>query len=155
MRDRLIELMRDCCEFTHCLGMKDLSICTNQCTRVGKIADHLLAEGVIVPPCKVGDTVYVITNCENILMHHDNDYFTGTGAIECPFENSCDFEECDDSNLRIFETRVVTIHCEADFGWTFWCEHIHKDFMFSEIGETVFITREEAERALERRKNET
>ena len=26
----------------------------------GKLADHLLAEGVIVPPCKVGDTVWSI-----------------------------------------------------------------------------------------------
>ena len=112
------------------------------------IADALIEKGVIVPPCKVGDTVYAITNCENILMYHDNDYYTGTGAIECPFENSCNFEECDDSNLRIFETRVVTTHCEEGFGWTFWCAHIHKDFMFSEIGKTVFLTREEAEQAL-------
>lgn len=27
----------------------------------GKLADHLLANGVIVPPCKVGDTVYYST----------------------------------------------------------------------------------------------
>ena len=99
-------------------------------------------------PCKVGDTVYVITNCENIIMYHDNDYFMGTGAIECPFENSCDFEDCDDSNLRIFETRVVTIHCEEDFGWTIFCEHINKDIVFSEVGKTVFLAREEAEQVL-------
>ena len=29
---------------------------------VEAIADHLLAEGVIVPPCKVGDTVYWLDN---------------------------------------------------------------------------------------------
>lgn len=106
-------------------------------------------------PCKVGDTVYVITYCKNILMYRDDDYFKGTGAIECPFENSCDFEECDNSNLRIFETRVVVIHCEEDFGWTFYCEHLNKDSAFSEIGKTVFFTREEAEAVLaERKKSE-
>lgn len=30
----------------------------------GNIADYLLANGVIVPPCKVGDTVYKIENGE-------------------------------------------------------------------------------------------
>ncbi len=28
----------------------------------GELAEHLLANGVIVPPCKAGDTVYVIAN---------------------------------------------------------------------------------------------
>ena len=30
------------------------------CGRLERLADYLLANGVIVPPCKVGDTVYVI-----------------------------------------------------------------------------------------------
>ena len=29
-------------------------------------ADHLLANGVIVPPCKVGDKVYIISICKQI-----------------------------------------------------------------------------------------
>jgi hypothetical protein len=37
----------DCCE----LGC-------NEC--YGKIADHLLANGVLVPPCNIGDTVHCI-----------------------------------------------------------------------------------------------
>ena len=43
-----------------------------------RIADHLLDNGVIIPPCKVGDTVFAIpskVNCElNIMhnMHHNN-----------------------------------------------------------------------------------
>jgi hypothetical protein len=31
------------------------------------VADHLLANGVIVPPCKVGDTVYCIDHVWNIV----------------------------------------------------------------------------------------
>ena len=138
MRDRLIELIHD----------SDLSLDSV------RLADYLLANGVIVPPCKVGDTVYVITNCENILMHHDNDYFTGTGAIECPFESSCDFEECNDSNLRICETIVRAMSCEEDFGWSFWFQYINPNFAFSEIGKTVFLTKEEAEKALAKMKGE-
>ena len=40
-----------------------------------ELADHLLANGVIVPPCKVGQTVYVITsqtsNDKNYYMFED------------------------------------------------------------------------------------
>ena len=45
MIDRLIELIHD----------SDLSL------ESVRLADHLLANGVIVPPCKVGDTVYVVS----------------------------------------------------------------------------------------------
>ena len=43
-RERLIELLKDG-------GVRDFPY-------VNALADHLLANGVIVPPCNVGDTVY-------------------------------------------------------------------------------------------------
>ena len=46
MRERLIELI----ESTRYWGSGTSA----------EIADYLLANGVIVPPCKVGDTVYII-----------------------------------------------------------------------------------------------
>ena len=41
----------------------ECKLCTREdtsCIRcgAGKLADHLIANGVVVPPCKVGDTVY-------------------------------------------------------------------------------------------------
>ena len=45
MRDRLIELLNDLNVWDDYISNED-------------IADHLFANGVIVPPCKVGDTVY-------------------------------------------------------------------------------------------------
>lgn len=46
MRDRLIDLLQSVpTDYEGNVG-------------IGAIADHLLAEGVIVLPCKVGDTVY-------------------------------------------------------------------------------------------------
>ena len=47
MRDRLIELIQT-----------SVGGCARHWAEV--IADHLFAEGVIVPPCKVGDMVYCI-----------------------------------------------------------------------------------------------
>lgn len=114
------------------------------------VAENLLANGVIVPPCKVGDTVYVITDCSKIIMHYDNDYDTGTGAIECPFVDVCKFEECNDTNTQVFETYVSFLLCDEYDDWTFHCEDINRSFNFEDFGKTVFLTREEAEQALNR-----
>ena len=62
MRDRLIELVskaREKCNLTNCCDCeyRDAEPLTNCYSYL--IADHLLANGVIVPPCKVGDTVWI------------------------------------------------------------------------------------------------
>jgi hypothetical protein len=52
-RDRLIELQIE--------AYKEWSANTNHDISVAEfVTDYLLANGVIVPPCKVGDTVYTI-----------------------------------------------------------------------------------------------
>jgi hypothetical protein len=55
MRDRLIELVMNTPKLPITVGGR-----TNGKTyqTAGNIADHLLENGVIVPPCKVGDKVY-------------------------------------------------------------------------------------------------
>lgn len=40
-----------------------------------QIADHLLKNGVIVPPCKVGQTVYFLHRLENYITEHKVDNF--------------------------------------------------------------------------------
>ena len=57
MRDRLIELLEQIAGMTDDNACKD---CDGDCVRCAyeTVADYLLANGVIVPPCKVGDTVY-------------------------------------------------------------------------------------------------
>lgn len=52
MRDRLIKLITDSLLFH----------ISKSCKLAENIADDLLAEGVIVPPCKVGDVVWFIRN---------------------------------------------------------------------------------------------
>lgn len=77
MRDRLIELLEKHVLLKYFLGRM----------QVEKLADYLLENGVIVPPCKVGDTVYyicfgkiykgkchAITRHENSLQIHLYDY---------------------------------------------------------------------------------
>ena len=73
------------------------------------IADYLLANGVIVPPCKVGDKVY----------------------FPCEEEQSC-LEEA-----IVSEEICIRYYCND--GGEFSHEH---------VGESVFLSREEAEAKL-------
>ncbi len=105
--ERLIELLKpymsaEACE--HESGSCELGSC-REC-RARDIADHLLANGVILPPCKIGDTVY-----------------------------HTDFG-------RIYEVVVENVVCEAP----------GVSFDEASIGNFIFLTREDAESALERRK---
>ena len=93
------------------------------------LADYLLEHGVIVPPCKVSDTVWWVTeivdeNCEekpNILL----------GEI-------ASFS---------MQKEGLWAFCRYVGGLTFW--HLVSD----DFGKTVFLTRKEAERALKEREN--
>lgn len=60
-RDRLIELIvnADAYDSYECkLCTKDDGACV--CCYAEKLADYLLQNGVIVPPCKVGDVIYAL-----------------------------------------------------------------------------------------------
>ena len=58
MRDRLVDLIKECHKKEN-----DIMFGENRPLEfdewTGIYADHLIANGVIVPPCKVGDTVWV------------------------------------------------------------------------------------------------
>lgn len=143
MRDSLVELIKEAhTKWSYSIGDFE-SVC----------ADHLIENGVIVPPCKVGQTVYVISDCSRIIMLYDNDYFTGTGAITCPYEDACKFTECNDENTQVIETCVSHMLCD-DEGWTFGCENINCCYSFNDIGKTVFLTKSEAEQKLKEMRGE-
>lgn len=89
------------------------------------IAEKLVAEGVIVPPCKVGQTVYF-----PIETHPDEcEPFVDVGTVFA---------------IGIDERHTIWISARYESGLKYY--HTSDD-----IGKTVFLTREEAERALERR----
>ncbi len=123
VRDRLIKLL---CKAP--LGFKTFENQYYKST-ISKIADYLIANGVIVPPCKVGAEIFGV---------FDND---------------------DEQRKEIYEGKVLCFSLDENNllwakmryknGLTYW--HTIDDF-----GKTVFLTKEEAEKALERSKdNET
>ena len=67
MRDRLIELLNEADNKFGCFN----AFCTERATEEAKneLLDYLLKNGVVVPPCKVGDTVYQVdTLFEEIII---------------------------------------------------------------------------------------
>ena len=122
MRERLIDLiyesLHDTCR--ECSAQN----CTDE------LADHLIKNGVIVPPCKVGDKVYVIEPCA------------------C-YNNYSEFDKCHHRRTKATKwlemVRVPTKHhtkCLKLFERPFKIEYLNK------FGKTVFLTKEEAEAAL-------
>ena len=122
MRDRLIELIKD-------LAEDMVAKCGDECDKcshgdcVGKLADHLLANGIIVPPVKVGQTVYDITEF---------------------------IDECEYAEIYEFKSDELTISkCRKTGQYIFSFDGM--DYAYDEFGKSVFLTREEAEKALAER----
>lgn len=104
-------------------------------------------EGRLVElPCKVDSVVYALIKCESIVMWHDNG-INGTGATECPFENQCECEECDDNNLMIVKTMVDLITIEDKYV-RIYLLNINGGFHAADFGKTVFLSYEKAKAAL-------
>ena len=119
-REKLIELL---CKAP--LGFKTFENQYYKST-ISKIADHLIANGVIVTPCKVGDKVYIVKS-----------------------------RTSDDKNLYIIEDVVKRIIFDKSEDTGFIHSRIEffntssvSDWLF----QNIFLTREEAEKALERSK---
>jgi hypothetical protein len=110
------------------------------------VADHLLANGVIVPPCKVGDAVYVISKSRvkeaKVDEVHRYSHYKGFGMrIFAVFDCDDDCEGCP------FEAWSQSYCCEWDCGNAYGCAELAED----DFGKTVFLSREDAEKALKER----
>lgn len=127
MRDKLIELLRNAPKTDIVYGNIKLP---EPVQTLQTIAEHLLAAGVIVPPCKVGDTAYHLTSVDTFNELNVAEIFKG-----------------EVSSITI-EDRLC-IYCLYDNGIVY--DHWYTE---TDIGKSLFFTREEAERALaERRRN--
>ena len=125
MRDRLVKMLaegRELCEKIQCEGCRRSCKGLNDCI-ANVQAEHLLANGVIVPPCKVGDTVYYLNFYNHMLLYRDRFYEAEVARI------------------------VVTKH-GVSIVIRIRGEHTTYEIPYAEFGKNVFITSEEAEQAL-------
>ena len=103
-------------------------------------ADYLLANGVVVPPCKVGDTLWVQWSRNNAVK--EKIYPVKVYALRFDTKKN---------NMRICVEGKFKI---TDFGGEF-THYYNGTFTWNSVGKTVFLTREEAEQKLkERRRDE-
>ena len=132
MRERLIELICNCPSKIMGANMFLEKIAAD-------LADYLIDNGVIVPPCKVGDKVYVIDDVFYLDSYKPYIYHYTKEVLEFMVRSisvSC--------NSKGFWTKKIRI-CQVKNGKT--TDHQH-NINFDDIGKTVFLTREEAEKAL-------
>jgi hypothetical protein len=118
MRDRLTKLLGE----TRIGENKNIPLsCILADASIEKIADHLIENGVIVPPMRLGQTCFE----------------------PCAYRNGVD------------ECRVSSITQKADGSFKIRLTNLRGKWVFEitpdEIGKTVFLTREEAEKALAER----
>ena len=86
----------------------------------GRLADHLLENGVIVPPCKVGDSVFLLT-----------------------------YDEYGIAPIDKGEVYAVSINEGTNWFSVKYKSGLRYDHTFNDFGKIVFLTREQAEKALE------
>ena len=113
MRDRLIDML------AHIGNMRIMRCGLEEC------ADYLIEQGVIVPPCKVGDRVWVHIGLGNI--------------------------------IAAIVTRIETTETPSGEKRSYFAIGVDSpsvSFNDDCIGKTVFLTREEAEKALAERSAE-
>ena len=102
----------------HCRSIHKLEMC-----QLGAIADHLLANGVIVPPCKVGETLYFL---------YDNTFANRPNLTPFVYETNDWYFDIDTKGISILPRSI----------------HSYKGKHHYYLGETVFLSREDAEKAL-------
>ena len=102
-KDHLIELLKEV------VAIQRSSLCPDDPT-YETVAGYLCANGVIVPPCKVGDTIY----------------------------------RRGDPIKKIYEWEVEHIEIYADE--IVFIDDSDNEFTISDIGKTVFLSREDAEK---------
>ena len=155
MRDRLIELLDACgrcdkhTEEKGCVGC-EYEYFEDKCENYlrERMADDLLANGVIVPPCKVGGDVYLLGPevpcyaCKEISAkcqaNCDDCYKNQKWAIK---EATVCGTSMEDNIKRVYMEVKETELTEA-YRYTAW---------FEDFGKTVFLSREDAEKALKER----
>ena len=96
---------------------------------------------LVVPPCKVGDTLWAC-NWKNNQCEIEEMYLCDGRGIEYLVTFDCDGADCKGCPFNRWEQDCSgERYCECEYGCS--------SFKDSDIGKTVFLTHEEAEAALE------
>ena len=113
--------------------------------RLEKLAEADRDGRLVVPPCKVGDTVWAASG-KIIKCEIDEMYLCDGGGIEYLVTFDCDGADCKRCPFNRWEQDCSgERYCECEYGCS--------SFKDSDIGKTIFLTSEEAKAALEATKD--
>lgn len=149
-----------CCEYCNATeeGVDCKECAINECfNKLGEY-ENLEEQGKLLKlPCAVGDTVYVLAECENIPTQLDGTIYGANGepgtatGYYCPYEDNCpfddgDFEDCEKykDKTAVFEDTVLFIACYENE----MCVVTENCAVHSPIGLHAFLTRPESEAKL-------
>ena len=110
------------------------------CMRCKFLLDWSEPEGIVFKgelvsfPCKVGDKVRLKVTCEHIRSFMDWE----TGVVNCPFEDDCNFEECNNGNECELITEVIEIF-NRGLGWYVHLKDLDIEIPVNDFGKTVFL----------------
>mgnify|MGYP000975238163 CR=1 FL=1 len=142
---------QDCIEESNCYeqscGHIEDAIC-----RLKEYED-LEDQGLLLElPCRMGDSIFIVGKCKDFPDRLDGGYWDATGYY-CPYEDSelCPFSDYEDCNsvkdkLGVFEDTFIGMSIEEDNIYLIFENGVRK--YLSDFGNTVFITREDAEKKL-------
>lgn len=131
-RERLIEIIGD-------LPFTDEYMSYNSWEWAEHFADHLLSNGVVCPPCKVGDRVYVDekTWFYNSFLYYENRFIHSKYFVVGEIV----------SIIKTKKQLLIKIRVSNSIH----SRYRHKRYPVSALGKTVFLTKEEAETKLKER----
>lgn len=124
-RERLVELLN---EATFGVNVHTLADHLSRET-IDRVAEYLMANNVVVLPCKVGDTVYYINEYSDIYLCKDTIYEAKVARMVITKNNEIS----------------LVIHIKDESGLTEYPN-------VKNFGKTVFLSREDAENVLKERK---
>lgn len=130
-------------------ALEESKTLTEQLALLNRIRDLAKADKdgrLVMPPCKVGDTVWAASG-KIIKCEIDEMYLCDSGGIEFLVSFNCDGAACKRCPFNNW-TQDCSGECYCD------CEYGNGSFKDSDIGKTIFLTRAEAKAALEAMKNE-
>lgn len=128
-RERLVEFILECDKSNEVLSCFNERPRKRQAAEI--IADDLLANGALCPPCKVGSSVYRIVEM-GTGIHYKQVGRCGIGHAE-----GYKIVPCEEKTKRFIRSVAVTKNNFFD--------------VYENWGKTVFLSREEAEKALAER----
>lgn len=115
-RKRLVEILKQNC---HCKNEDCEKCSSNGICFTHREADHLLDNGIVVPPVKVGQTVYYVCGIHNKLVEEakiEEIYYNGESYMYLVNSNYLHFEMTPDELYFTREDAVKALKGEVQNG---------------------------------------